>query len=158
MQVSQKYLKEESKKLENFKFSNVVKTLQTEEDMPEFKIYDLRYYDDELDKFEGMFLGEITIGNLKITKQIVTCLDRLEKTKHCDESFTTMTKVVCVDAKPVATMAMVHGFAESSMRSYLETAMHHALNGFEAVLIDMKSHGFASGVRGSKYTVYCWHE
>jgi alpha-beta hydrolase superfamily lysophospholipase len=44
------------------------------------------------------------------------------------------------------------------MRSFLETAMHHALNGFEVVLADMKSHGFASGVRGSLYTSFDWHE
>jgi pimeloyl-ACP methyl ester carboxylesterase len=125
--------------------------------MPEFKIYDLKYYEDEWEIFEHFFQGEIMIGNLKMTRAKVKCEDRLMKTKYCDEHWTMVTKVVCVDQDPFATIAMVHGWAESSMRSFLETAMHHALNGFEVILADMKGHGYASGVRGAMYTSFDWH-
>jgi alpha-beta hydrolase superfamily lysophospholipase len=69
-----------------------------------------------------------------------------------------LTRVVCVDRESIATIAMVHGFAENSMTSFLETAMHHALNGFEVVLADMKGFGYASGIRGAKFTSHDWHE
>jgi hypothetical protein len=36
--------------------------------------------------------------------------------------------------------------------------LHHALNGFEVVLADMKGFGFASGIRGARYTSHDWHE
>jgi uncharacterized Rmd1/YagE family protein len=60
--------------------------------------------------------------------------------------------VTNVDKDAFATIAMIHGFAESSMLSMLESAMHHALNGFEVLLADMKSYGHASGTRGTRYT------
>jgi hypothetical protein len=41
--------------------------------MPEFNIYDLKYYEDELDKFEKWFEGEIMIGNLKLSRTFVKC-------------------------------------------------------------------------------------
>jgi hypothetical protein len=158
MHSSDNYLKEASEKLSSFKFSNILKTLQGEKNMPEFNIYDLKYYEDELDKFEKWFEGEIMIGNLKMSRTFVKCQDRYSKTKHCEESFTVITKVVCVDKEPFASIAMVHGFAESAMLSFLESAMHHALNGFEVVLADMKSYGYASGTRGCKYVTQDWHE
>lgn len=40
----------------------------------------------------------------------------------------------------------------------LETAYHHALNGFECVLGDMKGHGLASGYRGTNWGVEDWQE
>jgi pimeloyl-ACP methyl ester carboxylesterase len=144
--------------LETFKFSNIVKTIASDGDLPEYKIYDLKYYEDEFDKFEGWFLGEITIGNLRMSKKIVKSDDRFSKTKHCDENFTMITRVVCVDNEPFATIAMVHGFAENSMVSLFETAMHHALNGFDVYLADMKGYGYSSGCRGAMYCVQDWHE
>lgn len=47
-------------------------------------------------------------------------------------------------------MAILHGFAENQ-NAFLETAIHHALNGFEVVMVDFKSHGLASGIRGCKW-------
>jgi hypothetical protein len=41
--------------------------------MPEFNIYDLKYYEDELDKFEKWLEGEIMIGNLKLSRTFVKC-------------------------------------------------------------------------------------
>ena len=159
MSISNKlYLEKESQKLQNHKFTNVLKTIEGEKNMPEFNIYDLKYYEDELDKFERWFEGEIMIGNIKFSRTFVKCQDRYSKTKHCEESFTVITRVTCVSKDPFATMAMIHGFAECAMLSFLETAMHHALNGFEVVLADMKSFGYASGIRGTRYAVQDWHE
>jgi alpha-beta hydrolase superfamily lysophospholipase len=58
-----------------------------------------------------------------------------------------MTKVVDTQREPFATIAMVHGFCESSNSSFLETAIHHALNGFEVIMADMKGFGYSSGAR-----------
>jgi alpha-beta hydrolase superfamily lysophospholipase len=55
-------------------------------------------------------------------------------------------------------MALVHGFAENSSSSFLEMAFHHALNGFEVVMVDMKGFGFTSGTRCAAWTSYDWHE
>ena len=151
-------LEKESERLSSFKFTNVLKTIQGEQNMPDFNIYDLKYYEDELDKFEKWFEGEIMIGNLKLSRTFVKCQDRFSKTKHCDESWTVITRVTNVDKEPFASMAMIHGFAESAMLSLLESAMHHALNGFEVVLADMKSFGHASGTRGTRYCTQDWHE
>jgi len=63
-----------------------------------------------------------------------------------------------VEELPFASMAMVHGFAECSMLSLLETAMHHALNGFEVYMADMKGYGHASGYRATRFTTHDWHE
>ena len=158
MHSSKLYLEEESKKLASFKFSNVLKTIQGEQNMPDFNIYDLRYYEEELDKFEKFFEGEIMIGNLKMSRTFEKCQDRYSKTKHCEESFTVITRMVCVDKEPFASIALVHGFAECAMVSFLETAIHHALNGFEVVMADMKAFGYASGTRGCRFASQDWHE
>lgn len=66
-------LEKESERLSSFKFTNVLKTIQGEQNMPEFNIYDLKYYEDELDKFEKWYEGEIMIGNLKLSRTFVKC-------------------------------------------------------------------------------------
>jgi len=40
----------------------------------------------------------------------------------------------------------------------MEMAIHHALNGFEVILIDLYSFGLSYGVRGSAWTVFDMHE
>ena len=76
MQVSQKYLRERAKEQENFS-SKVTKTMAVEQDMPQFKVYDLKYYEDELNYYEHFYMGDLQIANLKITKKFVKCQDRL---------------------------------------------------------------------------------
>ena len=57
----------------------------------------------------------------------------------------------------IATIAMLHGFAENQ-NTFFETALHHALNGFEVILIDMKGFGMSSAARGCDWTVFDQHE
>lgn len=66
--------------------------------------------------------------------------------------------MIDTEREPFATIAMVHGFAENSNSSFLETAIHHALNGFEVVMVDMKGFGYASGSRCCQWTSFDWHE
>ena len=112
-------------------------------------MFDLKYYEDELNYYEHFYMGDLQIANLKMSKKFVKCQDRLStlKVKNPCESFTYMTRVVDTEKDPIATIAMVHGFCESSNSTFLEAAFHHALNGFEVVMVDMKGFGYASGAR-----------
>ena len=157
MSVSQNLILEEAKKLGSFN-DHVTKTLAKEQDLPQYKIFDLKYYEDELDLFEKFYQGEIDIGNLKMTRSFIKSQDRLNKNKGTPESFTYMTRVIDTTREPVATIALVHGFAENISSSFLEMAFHHALNGFEVVMVDLKGFGHSSGSRCCSWTVYDWHE
>jgi alpha-beta hydrolase superfamily lysophospholipase len=62
------------------------------------------------------------------------------------------------DKDIVATICMVHGFAENSSISHFEGALMHAMNGFEVLMCDYKGFGFTSGPRGSGFKVQDSHE
>jgi len=47
---------------------------------------------------------------------------------------------------------MFHGNSENS-DSFLEVAIHHALNGFEVHLVDFKGWGMSSGDRNAHYKI-----
>ena len=88
--------------------------------MPSYKIYDLKYYDEELDKFEGFFQGEIMIGTIRMTREFIKCKDRLNKVKPDPNAYTYMTRMVDISQKAFATIVLVHGFAENTSNSMLE--------------------------------------
>jgi alpha-beta hydrolase superfamily lysophospholipase len=69
-----------------------------------------------------------------------------------------MTRVIDTTREPIATIALVHGFAENTSSSFLEMAFHDALNGFEVVMVDLKGFGHSSGSRCCSWTVYDWLE
>jgi len=48
---------------------------------------------------------------------------------------------------------MVHGFGEHQ-NAHLEMALHHALNGFEVLMVDLYGFGLTYGVRGAGWTIY----
>mmetsp|Transcript_16955 Transcript_16955/g.26113 ORF Transcript_16955/g.26113 Transcript_16955/m.26113 type:complete len:212 (-) Transcript_16955:405-1040(-) len=52
---------------------------------------------------------------------------------------------------------MVHGFGEYSS-AHLEGAIHHALNGFEVVMVDLYGFGLSYGTRGTGWSVHDQHE
>lgn len=72
--------------------------------------------------------------------------------------FTRMVSTKFSDADRIATIALVHGFAENQSISFFEAAMMYAINGFEVVLIDLRSHGYSGGARGCNWTVHDNHE
>jgi len=47
---------------------------------------------------------------------------------------------------------MVHGNSENS-DNFLEYAIHHALNGFEVHIIDLKGQGLATGEKNGHYKI-----
>ena len=73
------------------------------------------------------------LGTLKISREFVKCDDRVSKQKHDDEQFMYVTKVVDTARLDsiVATICLFHGFAENQSISFFESALMHALNGFE---------------------------
>lgn len=36
--------------------------------MPQFKVFDLKYYEDELNAFEHFYEGDLHIANIKLSK------------------------------------------------------------------------------------------
>ena len=101
------------------------------------------------------------LGTLKITREFVKCDDRISKQKYDDEQFMYYTKIVDTaisEESRVATICHFHGFAENSSISFFETALMHALNGFEALLVDFKGFGYSSGPRGGGFSTLDSHE
>lgn len=89
----------------------------------EFKIYDLEYYANELDKFEQWFMGDLMIGSIKISRTFEDCEDRISKTPHCDKHFmykTVMRDTNIEDSDLVATLAMLHGFGQNTNICFFE--------------------------------------
>ena len=130
-------------------------------DKHSWKIFDIKYYENDIEKFEKFYTGEIQLGPIKITRQFLKCDDRLAKTKHDDEYFAYYTKMENTEYsedQTVATMVLIHGFCENSSVSFFEMGLHHALNGLEVHMIDQKCFGYTHGARCSKYTVYDMHE
>jgi hypothetical protein len=120
----------------------------------EFKIFDFQYYEEELDIFEWFFMGDLTFGEFKVRREFVDTEDRLSKINHGEKQFTYMTRMESTkfkESEKIATIAMIHGFSECSSTSFFETAMMHAMNGFEVILIDYKGFGYASGPRGGGF-------
>jgi len=64
--------------------------------MGSFKVFDLKYYEDELNMFEAFYTGEIMIGHIKVTREFVKCKDRLADKAGEYESFTYFTRMVDV--------------------------------------------------------------
>lgn len=124
-------------------------------------VYDFNYYTDELDIFEGWFLGDLTFGEFKMKRELVDTLDRLSTIAWGEKQqmyFTRMVSTKFKDEEIIATIALVHGFAENQNISLFESAMLYAMNGFEVIMIDMRSHGFSSGVRGTDWKLGDNHE
>ena len=111
IQISQEFLIQEAKKVNPSNFK-VLKTIKGPGNR-DFKIFDLQWYQNELDKFEQFFQGEITLGTIKIVRSFEECEDRISKTPYCDKHF--MYKTVVRDTSVsdndlVASLAMIHGF------------------------------------------------
>ena len=60
------------------------------------------------------------------------------------------------DKEAKATVIMCHGYGESS-DNYLETAIHHAMNGFEVHAIDFMGQGLASGPKNGHFGIQEHH-
>ena len=88
--------------------------------MPSYKIFDLKYYDEEVEIFEGFYLGELMLGSIKMTREFLKCQDRLNPIKQDPDAFTYMTKVVDTSQTPFASIILVHGFSENTSNSMLE--------------------------------------
>jgi len=58
--------------------------------------------------------------------------------------------------KPTASICLVHGNSENS-DNFIEVAIHHALNGFDCHIIDLKGQGMASGERYGHYKIQEHH-
>jgi len=123
-----------------------------------FKVFDLKYYEDELDQFEEWFQGDLMLGSLKITREFVKCDDRVSKKLHDDEQFMYVTKVVDTSKEIVASICLLHSYAENQSISFFESALMHALNGFEVQMVDYKGFGYSSGPRVGGFSTIDAHE
>ena len=60
------------------------------------------------------------------------------------------------EGQHIATMAIVHGFAENS-DIHLESAIQYALNGFDVHLIDLRGYGMSAGFRMTNNRIHDFH-
>ena len=58
----------------------------------EWKIFDIKYFENEIDRFEKFYVGEINLGPIKITREFIKCEDRLAIIKGVDDAFAYYTK------------------------------------------------------------------
>lgn len=58
----------------------------------------------------------------------------------------------------VASLGLIHGFVQNQNNCFFESAVHHALNGFEVHMIDLKGFGYSGGTRCKNFTLYDSHE
>lgn len=170
--ASQKQVKEKALNFDQSAFK-VVKTVkgpvvsagdgpsESNKQESEFKVYDFNYYNDEIDVLEGWFMGELSFGEFKMKRELIETDDRLcsiQWNQKASMYFTRMVSTKFNDSDRVATIALVHGFAENQSISFFEAAMMYAINGFEVVMIDLRAHGYSSGARGVNWTVHDNHE
>ena len=101
----------------------------------------------------------MNLGNIKIEREFIKVNDRVSKTKYSDDEFCYFTRIHAAAGSEVkATLGLVHGFCQTANTTYFESAIMHALNGFEVIMIDQKGFGYSSGFRGANYTIYENHE
>lgn len=95
--------------------------------------------------------------NITLGGEIVLTRKYVATKSHQENSFTLYTHITRVgDAVPHASIALVHGNSENS-DNFLEVGIHHALNGFDVHLIDLKGQGMSSGDRFGHYKIQEHH-
>ena len=104
------------------------------------------------------------IGPIKVVREFIKCQDRCAAPHLRDEAFTYFTRMIDTRRGPesehgdiIATMGVIHGMFQKS-NSHFEQALHHALNGFEVLLVDLKGFGYASGIRSAHWSPIDMHE
>ena len=101
------------------------------------------------------------LGSIKIVREFVNVKDRCARDDAFKgfDHFCYYTKVVDTSIEdPVATLGLVHGFIQNQNNCYFESAIHHALNGFEVHMIDLRGYGCSSSVRCKDFNLYDSHE
>lgn len=89
---------------------------------------------------------DLAQGLIRITRKFVT-------TKSSQEnSYTLHTNICKRQGQPIASICLVHGNSECS-DSFFEVGIHHALNGFDVHMIDLKGFGMASGEKHGHYVI-----
>ena len=145
---------------QNFSFEQVQNPMQDLKEgqmkhADKYRIFDVKYYSSSLYLIENVNSpNEVTIelaqGQVVVTRKYVP-------TKSKDENaFTLYTHVFKKNVDPVASICMVHGNSECS-DSFLDVALHHAMNGFDVHLIDLKGFGMSSGDRSGHFKIQEHH-
>ena len=119
--------------------------------MDDFKVFDLKYYENELDIIEEWFEGEITLFNkIKLTKKFINHPKNgfaKSSPKEDDEHFTYVSHLKNEEVETVAKVALVHGFNSCQDTTFTELALQFALNGIEVWMCDLRGFGLSSGER-----------
>ena len=114
----------------------------------DLKIFDMQYYENEIDLFESFLEGTLMLGTIKIVREFVKCKDRVQNEGGDQFCYlTTMRDTRYKDNEIHASIGLVHGFAQNQNIAFFESGLAHAMNGFDVTLIDMKGFGLSSGTR-----------
>ena len=92
----------------------IVKTVPGPNDKT-FNLYDLDWYQNELNKFELFLEGDLMLGTIKISREYMVVKDQLADTDQFKgfDHFTYYTKIVDTskdDSEIVASLGLIHGF------------------------------------------------
>jgi len=148
-------------------FETVANPLQESEAKKKdlYTIYDIKYYVDELHIVENLLAKDGKI-EFNLGKNILVEREFIPVTSFTlEDSFSMYTKVKKTAAAEddsqaegelqktaFASIVIVHGNSENS-DSFLEVAVHHALNNFEVHIIDLKGQGLAAGEKNGHYKI-----
>lgn len=165
--ASQKNIKELAKSidLDSYPVVDQIEYVDSDQKQRVFKVVDFDWYANELTYLEEWYLGKLDIGTVTVDREFVEIEPSLiEKGPHGkwgERDFmyqTTMTDSRFSEDQLVATICLVHGYAENSSVCFTEAGLMFAMNGFRVVMIDTKGFGYSSGTRSTGYNIYENHE
>jgi pimeloyl-ACP methyl ester carboxylesterase len=141
----------------NYQFKKIDNPLPEKERIhaDKYQIYDINYYKDSIHLIENINSPEECTfeigGEVLVTRKYVSTFS------HHENSFTLYSHLRrSGNQKPIASIAIVHGNSENS-DNFLEVAIHHALNGFDVHIIDLKGQGMSSGEKIGHYKIQEHH-
>ena len=104
-----------------------------------YQLFDLKWFESDMNIIMNIISSDddgVTIqicGNVLLTRKYV---DTESQNKQVPgKKFTLYTFVRSKDKEAKASIIMCHGYGETS-DNFLETAIHHAMNGFEVHIVD----------------------
>lgn len=120
-------------------------------EVDDFKVFDLKYYENDLNMIEEWHEGEITLLNaIKLTKKFINHPRNgfaKSSPKEDAEHFTYVSHFKNEEMETVAKIALVHGFNSCQDSTFTELALQFALNGIEVWMCDLRGFGLSSGER-----------
>lgn len=117
------------------------------------RVFEIDYFAQKLNVLELFEEGEFLFADrIKVRRYYAPCTTSSDSEMYC---YLTELSDVTVSQKH-ASLAMIHGFAQCS-DTFVEAALHFALNGYYVHLVDLEGFGFSGGCRINRLTIEKFH-